>query len=196
MKIFKKRMWRTNGERGLTLPEVMISMVLCGFVMLGGGELFRQLIMASEHNTDTMTAILQVQTAGFWMSQDAIQTMNVDRGANETGGFPLTLSWIDWGNTTYGATYDYANMTDELGRTLWEFTRTNISTGETLIIAQYLTPFDDGGTPGGNTTDRADDTGTRCYWDEGNATLTLEVSADVDFESQQRSYMYKPRPLN
>ncbi len=196
MKVFKMRKWRANGERGLTLPEVMISMVLCGFVMLGGGELFRQLMMASAHNTDTMTAVLQVQTSAFWLSQDAIQSMYVDRGANETGGFPLTLSWIDWGNNTYGAIYDYANMTDELERTLWEFTRIDTSTGEKLIIAEYLTPFDDGGTPGGNTTDRADDTGTRCYWDEGNATLKFEVTADVGFESQTRSYMFKPRSLN
>ncbi len=193
---------RINGERGLTLPELMVSMVLCSFVMLGGGELFRQLLTASAHNTDAMTAVIQVQTTAHWLGMDAIQSQLVERGANETGGFPLVLTWVDWGNNTYKTTYDYANMTNELDETVWEFTRTFSETGEaneTLSIAQYLVPFDDGATPGGNVTDRVDDSGTRCYWDfpeVGDATLTLCVEAEIGFETQTRSYQFRPRPLN
>ncbi len=191
---------RINGERGLTLPEVMVSMVLCTFVMLAGGELFRQLLTASAHNTDTMTAVIQVQTTAHWFGQDAIQSQQVERGANETGGFPIKLSWSDWSNETTQIMYDFSNMTNELGETVWELLRTHSTTdgNETLIIADHLVPFDDGGTPGVTPANITDDTGTRCYWNPvfGNATLTLCVEANIGFETESRSYQYRPRSLN
>ncbi len=201
MKAFITGKRRINGERGFTLPELMVSMVLCSFIMLGGGELFRQLLTASAHNTDTMTAVIQVQTAAHWFGQDAIQSQQVERGANETGGFPIKLTWSDWSNETTQVMYDYANMTNELEETVWELLRIHPTThgNETLMIADNLVPFDDGGTPGGNVTDRVDDSGTRCYWDfpeVGNATLTLCVEAEIGFETQTRSYQFRPRPLN
>jgi len=189
--------WRKSGTWGFTLPELIISMVLCAFVMLGGGETFRQLVMASAHNTDTMTAIIHAQTAAFWLSQDTLQAQEIQRGSNETGGFPLVLEWTDWDNKSYKVTYANTTMTDELGRTLWEFNRTYRKpdgSNETVMIADHLVPFDDGGTPGGNITDRVDDAGTRCYW--SNNTLTFAVVVLIDQESQERTYELKPRSLN
>ena len=190
MKSILRRRLRIKSQRGLTLPELMISMVLCAFVMLGGGEIFRQLVTASATNTDTLAAVIQVQTSAFWLSQDALQAQYVNRGANETGGFPLTLRWVDWGNTTHIATYDIGNTTNDLGETLWELNRTYNQTGETILVAEHLVPFDDGEDPG----IIDDDSGTRCYW--GNNTLTFEVEAKVGVQTQERSYEFRPRPLN
>lgn len=189
MKSFFTRRIKINNEKGLTLPELMISMVLCAFVMLGGGEIFRQLVMASAQNTDAMTAVIQVQTAAFWLGQDAIQAQTVQKGANETGGFPLKIGWTDWGNTHFEATYDLGNTTNELGETMWVLKRTYNQTGETLIIADYLVPFSEGEAPG-----PSDDSGTRCYW--GNNTLTFKVESSVGSQTEARSYEFRPRPLN
>ena len=167
-----------EGARGFTLPEVIVALVLSTFVMLGGGEILRQMVTASHQNTDATVAVIEVQNAAFWLSNDAVQAQEVVLGDPATG-FPLTFSWTDWESTEHDITYSMVDSTDELGRNLWEFMRYDNISDDTIMIAQFLDPGE-----------------TNCDWHSTlENVLVFEVVAKVGTESERRTYEIQPRPL-
>lgn len=166
-------------ERGFTLVELMVAIVLSTFVMLGGGEMLRQMIVASSHNADGTIAVIQVQNAGFWVSQDAVQAQTVPLcfdPATDPQKRLLTLGWTDWDSTVHSITYSMVDTTDELGRSMWDFMRYDNITDETIRIAELLDPA-----------------GTSCTWNAVDGLLELTVTAKVDNETETRTFEIQPR---
>ncbi len=167
-----------KSERGFTLPEMLVSLTLCTFIVIGGGEMLRQIILASSKGTDGTVAVIQVQNSAFWLTQDAMQAQCVQLGDPVTG-WPLTLTWTDWDNVDHAVTYSMGNMTDDEGRTLWEMIRSDSVTGEAVTVGQYL-----------------DRNNTVVDWHATRENiLVLDVKAKVGEEWETRTYEIQPRPL-
>jgi prepilin-type N-terminal cleavage/methylation domain-containing protein len=181
MKIIRYRgpFGKTGGsERGFTLPEMLVSLTLCTFVVIGGGEMLRQIILASSKGTDGTVAVIQVQNSAFWLTQDAMQAQGVQLGDPVTG-WPLTLTWTDWDNVDHTVTYSMGNMTDDEGRTLWEMIRLDSVSAQSVTVAQYL-----------------DRNNTVVDWHATRENiLVLDVMAKVGEEWETRTYEIQPRPL-
>jgi len=91
-------------QRGVTFVELMLAIALAGIVTAGITMTFAHVFSGSTRTSNHMTAVRQVQSAGYWVSQDALQAQNVTPDAGPSG-FPLTLTW-EWEGTTNEVTYE------------------------------------------------------------------------------------------
>lgn len=170
--VFGRR--RKEGERGFTLPELMIAIVLSSFIIVAGGEILRQTITVSARNTDATVAVMQVQKAGFWVNQDGLQAQSVDTATEF-----LTLSWTEWDKSVRVITYSVVDTVDEHGYTLWDLMRHDNLSDETVLVSESLDPA-----------------GTSCTWDGVSGELTLNVAAVVDDHVESRTFTIQPRAFD
>ena len=91
-------------QRGLTLVELVIAIALAGILTAGITMTFAHVFSGSTRTSNHMTAIRQVQSAGYWVSKDALQAQNVTPDGGDSG-FPLTLTW-EWEGTTNEVRYE------------------------------------------------------------------------------------------
>ena len=154
---------------GLTLVELMIAIALAGIVTAGITMTFAHVFSGSTRTSNHMTAVRQVQSAGYWVSQDALQAQNVTPDAGPSG-FPLTLTW-EWDGTTNKVVYTIEDSKLQRTRSV-----DGVST-DTGVIAQYIDP---------------DPEETKCVWD--GKGLTFTVTTTVGGQSETRVYEVKPRP--
>ena len=156
-------------QRGLTLVELMIAIALAGIVTAGITMTVAHLFSGSTRTSNHMTAVRQVQSAGYWVSKDALQAQNVTPDGGDSG-FPLTLTW-EWDGTMNKAVYTIEDSKLQRARFVG-----GVSAG-TGVIAQYIDP---------------DPEETSCMWD--GEVLTLKVTATVGGQSETRVYEVQPRP--
>ncbi len=97
-------------ERGFTLIEMTVAMAAAAIIMAGIGYSIVQLFNLNTRNTNHMTAVREVQSAGFWLSRDAVQAP-ADLGATPAWITPqsgssqsLSLRWRDSDNLTLNHT--------------------------------------------------------------------------------------------
>lgn len=171
---------KEKDERGFTLVELMIAIVLSTIIMLGGGEMLRQLIVVSAQKTDETVAIVQVQNAGFWIGQDAIQaqTLACFDPVTDPQKRLLSLSWTDWDGTPHNVIYSVIDRSDELGGDLWDFMRYDSATDETILISEFLDP-----------------SATNCSWNAADSVLEFVVTAKVDNQTETRTNSIRPRAV-
>ena len=166
-----------KGQRGFTLIEMIVVLVLVGLISAGITAAIMQVLTINHRASNHMIAVRQVQQAGKEVSKDTLQA----QGVNATGsqGFPLTLTWDEWGtNYTNLIVYDLVDTPGEGGELQRSYTING--TDPTVIrIAQYLDPDQ-----------------TSCSWN--NVTLTFTVTATVGngpYEAiETRIYEIEPRP--
>ena len=155
-------------QRGLTLVELMIAIALAGIVTAGITMLISNVFATSARTSNHMTAVRQVQSAGYWVSKDALQAQNVTPDGGDSG-FPLTLTW-EWEGTKNEVTYTIT-ADNKLQRTR--------SVGgvvtNTGVIAQFI-----------------DSAKTEVELVGG--VLRFKVTATVGGQSETRVYEVEPRP--
>jgi prepilin-type N-terminal cleavage/methylation domain-containing protein len=108
MKLFKKLLLHKN-EAGFSLIEIMVSIVITGFIGLGATISSLQVLTETSRNEDYTTASRNTMNAVFWISRDAqmAQTISGVAGFPETSS--LSLTWEDWNNSSHNATYSVQN---------------------------------------------------------------------------------------
>ncbi len=94
------RGWQSGkkGQAGFTLLELLVSIAILGFIMSGVSLAVMQMMTVHAASTNRVTAIREVQNAGYWMSIDTqqAQTYLFDDPATEDIDELLYLSWADW----------------------------------------------------------------------------------------------------
>jgi prepilin-type N-terminal cleavage/methylation domain-containing protein len=97
----------SKSQRGFTLVEVLISIAIVG--VMGGGitTVIYQIFDVNAMSTNRMTAIKEVEYAIHWITPDAQMAQSLNSTA--PSGFPLTLTWVEWNNTSNNVTYSVQN---------------------------------------------------------------------------------------
>lgn len=127
----------------------------------------------SAMSVNRVDAVKQVENAIHWMSRDVQMAQIVQD--NVGSGFPLSLTWVEWGNTTNQATYFLQG--DELHRSF----AVNGVTLTNTVIAQ---PID------------SHTAMTWCSYDRASKVLTLQVTSSVGGfrgASETREVLVVPR---
>ena len=169
-----------KSQRGLTLVELLIAILLAGIVTAGITITIGHMFAWTTRTNNHMTAVRQVQSAGYWVSRDALQaqqwTISEAGSSNPVNsGFPFTLEW-EWEGKTTEVTYSITGE-NRLMRTVKITGNDEISS----YVAQYIDiALDDDGNPNTHVVD-------------GNA-ISFRVTATVGGQSETRVYDVTPRP--
>lgn len=164
-------------QKGLTLVELVIAMTVGAMIAGAVVASMFQLFTVSDRNSNYNAAFTQVQNAGYWVSQDAVQAQEVTL----TPDF-ITLDWVDWEGDAHQVVYTLEGASDglkELKRSYYikDSPESEFVLQQTIIVAQYIDPAN-----------------TSCTWD-GNV-LTLVITAQVGDQTVTRTYKVEPRPLS
>jgi len=89
-----------KSQTGFTLIELMLAIAISGIITGGITATIFQVFDGSARTNNHMTAVRQVQNAGYWVSHDAQMAQHVylEWGGETPVGskFPLRLTWTDW----------------------------------------------------------------------------------------------------
>jgi len=167
-----------KGERGFTLIELLIAIVIAGLITAGITFAIMQLLTINTRASNHMVAVRQVQQAGKEVSKDVLQAQSVN--ATGTRGFPLVLTWTEWGtNNTHAVNYTLENAPSglkELQR------RESIDGGNPTVttVAEYIASNQTSCAPLGVL--------------QAGSALNFTVTATVGDQGETRLYEVKPRP--
>jgi len=168
--------WIKGKEEGLTLVEVLVALPIAALVAAAATGVIVQVLNAAD-NSPRMVAMRQVQTAGYWVSQDGIESQFVNISAGN--GFPLNLTWISWsGDEVHQIIYSLPDMPGGL-KQLQRQEKINGTISATTIVGQYI-----------------DASATSCQWtDVTESAFTFTVTAKVEQQTESRIYEIQPRVL-
>ena len=165
-------------QRGLTLVELLIAILLTGIITAAITITIFQVFNINTRTSNRMAAVSQVQQAGKLVSQDILEAQPEMIDDNPTGGEFLILGWKAQNSTEYKVTYTLVDMGGGL-QILWREHYIDIGSGpeldSTTKVAEYIDPVE-----------------TSCVWAGG--VLTFTVTATVGEQSETREYEVKPRP--
>ena len=170
-------------EKGFTLLELIIALSITLVISASSGPAIFQVFGGTERNSNRLTAVRQVENAGFWIARDA-QKANTVRTDNVTSPDLLLLNWTTWDDagypTYYSARYSFDNVTASIGRlkrNYWSSAGAN----QTALVALniYYNPAD------------TDNTTMASYQ---GPILTLRLSAIVGKSQETRKYYIQRRP--
>ena len=165
-----------KGERGFTLIEMLVVLVLIGIITGGITAGIRQVLTINTRASNHMIAVRQVQQAGKEVSKDALQAQPDKINVDPPGGAFLAMNWTSWEGQENAVIYTITDD-NELQRSY------TINGGDPTVIriAQYIDPNPDQ---------------TSCSWN--NVTLTFKVTATIGIGSygaiETRVYEIEPRP--
>ena len=158
-----------SDQRGITLVELLVVVVLIGLISLGLTTTILQTFNVSARSSNRMVAVRQVQQAGKQVSNDVLQSQTVTPHPDSETGFPLILTWRQWDETLNHVTYDIT-PDNELKRTAVLTPLVGESTTIVLIIARYIDA---------SYNDSAFRWRTYCHWNPGLRVLYFRVTAKV-----------------
>lgn len=155
-----------KNQMGFTLIEMIIVLAIVGVVIGGTTMTIFQVLDGNARTSNHMTAVRQVQNAGYRVSHDAQMAWDVT--TDDDPGTPelVTFTWTDYNGSLHTATYTL--VSSELWRDY---------DGQPMRVAEYI---------------NLDPAKTSCVWDGG--VLTFTVTATVQEQSETRVYEVVPRP--
>ena len=172
------------GEKGYALVELLIAITIIALVSGAAGAATFQVLKNTERNNDYMTAVRQVENAGYWISRDAQMALSMNTTANLTLPDFLSLSWTEWdveGDPIYhSANYSFEDLTDGIGK-LKRTYGSSAGASEQTLVAQYIY-YDP---------DDVDATSNTSY---ENPVLTVKLTAVFEEFVETREYNIKRRP--
>lgn len=150
--------------------ELLIALSISGLTIAAATATINQLFLLGSRNENHMIAVRQVQNAGYWLSRDGVMAQVVTPEA--FFGFPLTLSWMEWGGSQ-NTTITYTLRDNVLTRQ-----QAVGDASSTTGIARYVT------------------TAQAEFLNEGEKLLTVTITAQVGAASETRTYKIKSRPID
>jgi len=171
--IFHSLGLRNKDQRGFTIIELLVALAITCLITGGVTMAIFQVFAGNARTSNHMTAVRQVQNAGYWIGRDAQMAQTVDTGV--FSGCPLTLGWTEYGVDGDVHQVVYALVDSQLRRSH------SVNSGEPVetLVAQYI-----------------DSTGTDCQFAGGKVTLTVmaTVGGFPEETSETRVYEVIPRP--
>ena len=137
-------------------------------------------VIQSTRTSAQMIASRQVQTAGYWVSRDALQVQE-DPEVPESPGFPFTLRWTDWDDSeAHEVVYSiFLADINELQRQETVHDKDgNLISDTTIVVGQYIDPAN-----------------SQCSWNTTTQMLTFSITVGLSGQSETRIYEVKPRSL-
>ena len=172
-----------QGEKGFSYIELIITVAIITLVSGAAAIAIFQVFKGTERNNDYITAVHQVQSAGYWISRDAQMAQSVTTD-NLTPPDFLVFSWTEWDDNNdpiyHTATYFFEDMTDEVGKLKRRHWSSGGANEQTLVARNiYYTPGD------------PDDTSKASYQD---SLLTVQLTALSEKIMETREYQVRHRP--
>ncbi|MBN2074453.1 MAG: prepilin-type N-terminal cleavage/methylation domain-containing protein [Dehalococcoidales bacterium] len=169
-------------ELGFTLIELMIAISIMALASVAAGMAIYQVFGGTEGNNDRMTALHQVQNAGYWISRDTQMAISVN--TTDTLTFPdfLHIGWTEWDDAGT-PTYHLINYTLENGsNNLYSLKRMHTVIGgstEEVMVADYI--FYQSGTEYSSNTS------------SNNTNINVNITSIYDETRESREYRIKRR---
>ncbi len=147
-------------QRGFTLIELLVVLAIVALIAIAATTTTFQVLAGTKRSNDHMTAIRQVQNAGYWISHDALMAQTIttadDEETPEVTEF-LILSRTEWDyddddddddddeeiDTIYhSVTYSFEDMADELKKLKRQYLIKNaggdVIDSEVTLVAEYI----------------------------------------------------------
>jgi len=172
-----KRLFK--GQQGFTLVEILIAIPIAALISTAATGLIFQILTSNRASSD-MLAFRQVQTAGDWISGDALQAQYIDDTWDQPddNGFPITLTWTDWDNSVHQVVYDLVAMPSGSLQQL-QRQQTIDAASSTRIIAEHI-----------------DEDESQIVYTAAENNVALEVTVTIEGQTASRVYEITPRPLS
>jgi prepilin-type N-terminal cleavage/methylation domain-containing protein len=165
--------WLNKGQKGFTMLELITAVGVSSIISVGIMMTLYQVVTGSARTGNHLTAVREVEQAGYWISRDAQVAQAIDD--EPAGGAFLVLTWTDWDNEEHTVTYTLEGT--ELLRD---------DNGQQIRVAQFLDVD-----PAKTSCDFADTNG-----DNIKDTLIFKVTAAVGNSlPEAREYRVVPRSL-
>jgi len=128
-------------EIGYTIIELLVAVSIMALATVAAGMAIYQVFGGTEDNNNNMTALHQVQNAGYWISRDTQMAISVNTTGNLTFPHFMHLGWTEWDDAGTPS-YHLIHYTLENGSdNLYSLRRTHMSTGaltEETMIADHI----------------------------------------------------------
>jgi prepilin-type N-terminal cleavage/methylation domain-containing protein len=162
-----------NRGDGFTLIEVVIAIAVGAIISLAVVSSIAQVIDGSARSSNRMTAMRQVQNAGYWVSRDAAMAQNTTTSPDF-----LTFMWTGWDNRVTRVRYVLEDAPGGLKNLRREQQVDDYVIGSTLV-GQYV-----------------DASRTSVTFAPGDMTFTVtsKVGVGAKVSTETRVYQVKPRP--
>jgi prepilin-type N-terminal cleavage/methylation domain-containing protein len=167
-------------EKGFTLIEMMIALTITVLVVVSSSIAGYQILGKTERNSNRMTAVLQVQNAGYWINRDTLMAQRVVTG-NLSSQAWLQLNWTEADSgDEWQIVYSLENMDDTELKALIRRQSVNGVNNGSMRIAEYI---------------EANPARTGCEFDNGvlSFTITVIAGSGLQIESETRTYQIVQR---
>ena len=193
--------YSVNRQRGVSMVELMVALAVSVLIVLGSMLFLRYMITVADDNRDKTMATLEVQYAGFWISEDVVQSQLIWLGnvSGDPDGFPLTLEWIELDESRMETiTYDLEAMEEgdllRLTRQREAYVKVegeyelDSSQSGTSLVAKYVVPWSESEGAGTKVCRMEYDTQY-----DSMKSLILRVAANADGSEASNCYEIYPR---
>jgi len=169
-----------QGEEGFTLIEIVMVIAIIALIVSAAMMATFQVVRGTERSNDHMTAVNQVQNAGYWISRDT-QMAKIVAAADLTPPDFLILSWDERDEEESVDQYKVIYMLEAMPGSELKKLQRHLSINEgpdtATFVAQYIEP------------DK-----TSCNFTDNKLTLTVTAAGGSGSpKSETRVYEVTPR---